>query len=247
VVKSKDKIPMFHEVVRWMLQRDLLVTLHLRVRIVVPAELKARVRSRRQELRESGWHTGEEDEFHPHRHKSRTDSGGSEGDLGLFDTPWYPRRGPGLQNSSASIGEVIEPPIPEEEIELDEELEDDDSDTDAASRREDDEEEDEDDDHETSILADPRRATSIQRRWLQAMSDGKDELVQRRFDQFVTRCGYIRDLGADKTVQRINQYFDGKCTDDEILFRAEISKRQLREVLHVYDEYVSLGFLDGSS
>lgn len=39
---------------------------------------------------------------------------------------------------------------------------------------------------------------------------------------------------------RINQYFDGKKTDDEILHRAEISRKQLREVLHHYEEYVSL-------
>ncbi|KAH9998792.1 nitrogen permease regulator of amino acid transport activity 3-domain-containing protein [Russula compacta] len=180
VAKSKDRVPMFHEVVRWLLQRDLLVTLHLRVRIVVPAQLKARVRRRREELRE---------------------------------------------HSGANIGEVIEPPILEEGIELDEEIEDDEAEeaaeAEAARRREDGMEGDEDDDGETSILADPRRATSLQRRWLQAMSEGKDELVTRRFDQ-------------------INQYFDGKCTDDEILFRAEISRRQLREVLHVYDEYVSI-------
>ena len=182
---------MFHEVVRWMLQRDLLVTLRLRVRIVVPAQLKARVRHWRQELRESGWHSGEEDEFHTRRHKSGADSGGSEGDLGLFDAPWFPRRGPGLQNSGASMGEVMEPPIPEEGIGFDEELEDDDTDTDAASHRESDEESDEDDDYETSILADPRRATSVQRRWLHAMSEGKDELVTRRFDQFVTQHVHI--------------------------------------------------------
>ena len=38
----------------------------------------------------------------------------------------------------------------------------------------------------------------------------------------------------------IHQYFDGKCTDDEILYHADISRKQLREVLHHYDEYVSL-------
>jgi hypothetical protein len=195
VVKSKEKIPMFHEVVRWMLQRDLLVTLHLRVRIVVPAALKARVRRRRQELRESGWHTREEEDgFRTRRHKSRTDSGGSEGDLELFDTPWFTRRSSGLQNSSASIGEVIEAPIPEEGIEFDEDMEDEEEEAEVASRREDDEEDD-DDDYETSILADPRRATSIQRRWMQVMSEGKDELVARRFDQFVTRCHHICDSG----------------------------------------------------
>jgi len=211
---------MFHEVVRWMLQRDLLETLHLRVRIVVPTALKARVRRRREERRENGWHAREEveDAFLT---RGRT---GSEGDFGLFDAlPWYARRGPGSQHSGGSIiGEVVEPPILEEGIELDEEIEDEEAaaaaEAEAASRSGD-EEGSEDDNNETSILADPGRATLVQREWLQAMSEGMDETVARRFDQ-------------------INQYFDGKCTDEEILFRAEISRRQLREVLHVYDEYL---------
>jgi len=215
---------MFHEVVRWMLQRDLLVTLHLRVRIVVPASLKARIRRRREELRENRWHTRVDGGFRTRRHRTRTDSGGSEGDFGLFDEPsWYTRRGPGTQHNRTGVRELIEPPILEEGIELDEEIDGDDDDDDdddessaesaeVASCREEEEEEEEDGDNETSILADPGRATAVQRRWLQAISEGKDELVTRRFDQ-------------------INQYFDGKCTDEEILFRAEISRRQLREVL----------------
>jgi len=214
---------MFHDVVRWMLQRDLLVTLHLRVRIVAPAALKFRARRRREELRESGWHTEEEeDAFRTRGGEARTDSRAGERDFGLFDASpaWYLRRGAGSQHS---IDEAIDPPILDEGIELDEEMEKEEAEAvaelETASRRNADEMDDEDDDNETSILADPGRATSLQRRWLQAMSEGKDELVVRRFDQ-------------------INQYFDGKCTDDEILFRAEISRRQLREVLHVYDEYL---------
>lgn len=184
---------MFHEVVRWMLQRDLLVTLHLRVRIVVPASLKAMVRRRREELRENRWHAGVDDAFRTRRRRTRTDSGGSEGDFGLFDEPpWYTRRAPGSQHNGSSVRDVIEPPILEEGIELDEEIdgkEEEEESTDeseAASRREEEEEEEEEDDNETSILADPGRATAAQRRWLQAMSEGKDELVTRRFDQFVT-------------------------------------------------------------
>lgn len=42
-----------------------------------------------------------------------------------------------------------------------------------------------------------------------------------------------------RRVHRINQYFDGKCTDDEILYSADISRKDLREVLHHYEEYVS--------
>ena len=241
---------MFYDVIRWMLQRDLLVTLHLRVRIVVPAALKARVRRRWEELRENGWQTEEEDGFRERGHKARTDSGGSVGDFALFDSPaWYTRRGPGSQHNGANIGEVIEPPILEEGIQLDEEMEEEEeeeeeevvpAEAEVVHRMEDnDEMEDDYEGTETSILADPGRATSVQRRWLQAMSEGKDEQVTKRFDQYVT-ASRIDSLSfkADKLVRRINQYFDGKCTDDEILFKAEISRRQLREVLHVYDEYV---------
>jgi nitrogen permease regulator 3-like protein len=195
---------MFHEVIRWMLQRDLLVTLHLRVRIVVPASLKARVRHRREELRENRWRTGADDAFRTRRHRTRTDSEGSEGDFGLFgELPWYTRRAPSSQHNGSSVREVIEPPILEEGIELDEEIDEEIDDeeeesadeAEAASRREEEEEEAEDDDNETSMLADPGRATAVQRRWLQAMSEGKDELVTRRFDQFVTHHVYIGDLG----------------------------------------------------
>jgi hypothetical protein len=191
---------MFHEVVRWMLQRDLLVTLHLRVRIVVPASLKARVRHRREELREKRWRTGVGDAFRTRRHRARTDSGGSEGDFGLFDElPWYSRRAPGSQHNGSSVREVIEPPILEEGIELDEEIDGEESESadeaEAASLREEEEEEEEDGDNETSMLADPGRATAVERRWLQAMSEGKDELVTRRFDQFVAQHVYIGDLG----------------------------------------------------
>jgi hypothetical protein len=198
VVKSKDRIPMFYDVIRWMLQRDLLVTLHLRVRIAVPGALKARVHRRWEELRETGWQTEEEDRFRERGHKARTDSVGSDGDFGLFDSPgWYTRRGPGSQSNVANMGEVIGPPILEEGIQLDEEMEEEEeeeeeeevapAEAEAAGRMEDSDETEEDyEDTETSILADPGRATSVQRRWLQAMSEGKDEQVTKRFDQYVT-------------------------------------------------------------
>jgi hypothetical protein len=72
---------------------------------------------------------------------------------------------------------------------------------------------------EPSIISDPGTASPLERKWLAAMSDGKDEYIARRF-------------------ALINQYFDGKRTDDEILYTAEISRKQLREVLHHYEEYL---------
>lgn len=46
VVEKKVNIPLYHDVVVWMLKRELLVTLHLRVRVVATGELKQRVKTR---------------------------------------------------------------------------------------------------------------------------------------------------------------------------------------------------------
>jgi hypothetical protein len=79
---------------------------------------------------------------------------------------------------------------------------------------------DDEEDHTTSTMIDePGKATPMQRRWLTAMSDGKDPHIAKRFEQ-------------------INQYFDGKRSDDEILYRADISRKQLREILHHYEDYL---------
>lgn len=39
-------------------------------------------------------------------------------------------------------------------------------------------------------------------------------------------------------ISRLYVYFDGKKTTDEIIFRTEMSRRHLREVLHEFEEYV---------
>lgn len=52
----------------------------------------------------------------------------------------------------------------------------------------------------------------------------------------------ITALQLSYPTKRINQYFDGRKADDEILYRANITRKQLREVLHAYDEYVCSSF-----
>ena len=49
VVGSKDLIPLYLEVVLWMLKRDLLIRLHLRIRIIATEQLKKRVRKQWEE------------------------------------------------------------------------------------------------------------------------------------------------------------------------------------------------------
>lgn len=47
-MQSRDMLQLYLDVVIWMLKRDLLITLHLRVRVVVTPELKEKVRTRRE-------------------------------------------------------------------------------------------------------------------------------------------------------------------------------------------------------
>ena len=105
--------------------------------------------------------------------------------------------------------------------------------------------EDEDDPNMPSIIPDPGRATPRERRWLTKMSEGKSSWIVKRFEAQVLLS--VPTVYLLTPCRSIHQYFDGKCTDDEILYIAEISRKQLREVLHHYDEYVSLFFHSSAS
>ncbi|KAI0045843.1 hypothetical protein FA95DRAFT_1543270 [Auriscalpium vulgare] len=210
IVKTKDRLPLYHDVVLWMLQRGLLVTLHLRIRIVVPVAVKQRVQRALKSRRKIRWQ-GEHERGRRERSASASERDGAELD-DLFESSRWLALG---RRESSSRERRVEPPILE--VELDEEIED--KEVEDSVEGEGDELVLYEDSSEPTLLSDPARATFVERQWLQAMSEGKDEVVARRFEQ-------------------INQYFDGKCTDDEILFRAEISRKQLREVLHHYEEFV---------
>ncbi|KAF8072057.1 nitrogen permease regulator of amino acid transport activity 3-domain-containing protein [Lyophyllum atratum] len=228
VVQNKDLIPMYHDVVLWMLKRDMLITLHLRVRVVATRKLKLRVRIERenalakkagtrdrlrrgllQELRDGADEDDDELDFSPpsgtpwlplspkaaHRHSRRQSN--ESGKQDNTESQALDGGGTGDTEKRATDEDGSD------------ELDDPDSGWDTAE------------DHlRPSMISDPGRATPLQRRWLAAMSEGKDPYIAKRF-------------------QLINQYFDGKKSDDEILYRAEISRKQLREVLHHYEEYVS--------
>ncbi|KAF5359639.1 hypothetical protein D9756_003129 [Leucocoprinus leucothites] len=226
-VKTKELITVFQDVVIWLLKRDLLVALHLRVRVVAPPDLKLRVQLQRERLlaRKKAMQRGKDrrgsqvhDELDPQE----------LGGLAAFPNPGLPwlslspkhtsNRLPSVESSRSEISELVIEEDEDEDYddyggEGDQESESDLNDLDGSSW------ETEDDKRYPSIINDPARATPIQRRWLSAMSEGKDPYVAKRFEQ-------------------INQYFDGKRSDDEILYRAEITRKQLREVLHHYEEYL---------
>ncbi|PPR02600.1 hypothetical protein CVT24_002171 [Panaeolus cyanescens] len=212
VVKSKDLIPMYHEVVLWMLKRDLLLTFHLRIRIVATAELKMRVkveREQKQAFKQS--RADDNDTVSSQSHSSHS---------GFILSPKrahrYVRRFSSNESDRSAISEldfgepIVAPPDDDDESsEGSTETDVEDSGWDTSGE-----------DLWPSMINDPGKATPMQRRWLSAMSDGKDPVIAKRFEL-------------------INQYFDGKRSDDEILYRADISRKQLREVLHQYEEYVS--------
>ncbi|KAG7089698.1 hypothetical protein E1B28_011353 [Marasmius oreades] len=213
VVQTKDLIPIYHEVVVWMLKRDMLVTLHLRIRIVATTELKARVRSARQKLIA--------------KQKTRRRSEGHKADRGSYKggTTWLNlpsplterpiHRVPSVDSTHSELSELVIESEQDDYSENEEYVEG----LESSDGREDSGWETADDERFSSIISDPGRATPLQRRWLSAMSVGKDLHIARRFEL-------------------LNQYFDGRRTDDEILYKAEVTRRQLREVLHHYDEYL---------
>ena len=329
VQSNKSLIPLFREVVAWMLKRDLLVTLHLHVRVVASVEVKKKCREdvdRERAERVVKWsekktrfeppardslhgkdesgsrarrnrglalaeETIEEDEGDADEkppYEPEEEAGARDGDPDLVKPSsfegspnWFSlsprearrrtRRLPSTSSSralsdehegpymsrrrssarenieSASRGRtrVVDDVISENPFYESGEEDDGEDDVEGDYADSDEDSEDEDDPNIPSIIPDPGRATPRERRWLTKMSEGKSSWIAKRFEaqvsfsipmtHFLTPC------------RSIHQYFDGKCTDDEILHNADISRKQLREVLHHYDEYVSLFFHSSTS
>ncbi|KAL1749236.1 nitrogen permease regulator of amino acid transport activity 3-domain-containing protein [Schizophyllum fasciatum] len=208
VVQQRDLIPIYHDVVLWMLKRGLLIRLSLRIRIVATRELKERARLRKHQR---VLHTLEPEEVAPVNPALRRPSALPW--LSLSPKTAHSYSFPGRVRASESrVSAMV---IREDETEK---MEDEDDDV-FEENGEGVTSEEDDDGGAASIVSDPSQATPLQQLWLATMSEGKDEHIAHRF-------------------AHINQYFDGKMTDDEILYRAEITRKQLREVLHVYEEYL---------
>ncbi|KDQ56990.1 hypothetical protein JAAARDRAFT_131616 [Jaapia argillacea MUCL 33604] len=209
VVRSRDLIPIYHDVVEWMLKRDLLITLHLRIRIVATSDVKQRARLLREVAK-------------ARRESMNSNSGGKQREEVIADfdflesgsSPSSNGRWLSLSPKSARRSARQSPTMRRSTI-----LDDEDDDGEKGSEEAEEDDDDAEDDESPSLISDPGRAAPLERSWLAVMSEGKEDHIRMRFE-------------------RINQYFDGKKTDDEILYRAEISRRQLREVLHHYDEHL---------
>ncbi|KAI0707128.1 nitrogen permease regulator of amino acid transport activity 3-domain-containing protein [Earliella scabrosa] len=249
VVGSKELIPLYLDVVLWMLKRDLLIRLHLRIRIVATEELKKRVRKAWEEhvLRKRSRSRARNISRSRERtvDGSRVERGRARGKGNVDDAEAAEKAGPVLETVSESspveYWVSLSPKTARKQARRGSEDEVKDEANSDEERREREKQQDDLDeeflsssadeakweeyyqnggnDNIASMISDPARATPLERRWLAGMSEDKDPHIVKRFE-------------------RIHQYFDGKCSDDEILYRAEISRKQLREVLHHYEEYL---------
>lgn len=207
------------DVLTWLLRRELLVRLHLRIRIRVPPVLKAFVRQqrllsrrgRKRDFRGIQSEDSAEDVSGEDIINQMDTEGNDDEDEGFF--PFSPRAAHLSAQHLPRNGEQA--PLQDKYQSSPEDYMDDEK---RYTRQSD---SDEDLDEHWSIIPSPGAATSRERRWLAAMSADKDSNLAVRFDL-------------------VNQYFDGRCTDDEIMYRGAITRRQFREVIGAYGEYVSI-------
>ena len=189
VVQSKEFIPMYHDVVLWMLKRDMLVSLHLRIRLVATSELKARVKDQRN--RKIRRNLARRDNALNPQSTSQDDSTVNEAGLPLNALSKNPtfflsrktaRKFARSRDSDRSA-------ISELDFRGADETEEDTPGSDVNSNSELDEEDsgwDTTEDHiGPSMINDPGKATPMQRRWLSAMSEGKEFAIARRFERYV--------------------------------------------------------------
>jgi len=186
---KKELIPVYHDVVLWLLKRDLLITLHLRIRVVATRELKIRVKTARDMklglkngvLRRRS--TAEEytfDEEYPSTASERQTSFFLKSSSKAAQN--FARR---MSSSHSRQSEISE-------LNFNEYAVDDDSDShnDSEPDAEDSGWDTSEDPLCPSMIPEPGKAKPTQRRWLSAMSEGKDPVIARRFDACVVTETY---------------------------------------------------------
>ncbi|KAG6374307.1 nitrogen permease regulator of amino acid transport activity 3-domain-containing protein [Boletus reticuloceps] len=190
VVRSKEHIPLYHDVVLWMLKHDLVYNVHLHVRIVATSELKVRVREAHERKLERlggrqvrGRRPSKLLEPESLMDRRPGNAGISWLSLSPKSARRYTRRIPSVESElgSEATGSYADQEKDDEDV-----TEESDEDNVGWGTAE--------DTVSPSMIGDPGTASPLERKWLAAMSEGKDEHIARRFEL-------------------INQYFDGKRTD----------------------------------
>ncbi|KIJ51462.1 hypothetical protein M422DRAFT_244625 [Sphaerobolus stellatus SS14] len=278
VVQSKENIPIYKNVIIWLLKRDLLVTLHMRFRLIATPTLKQWVAATRKSKREARERriSNSDQVLRGRRRKSSADPSDNSArrsrsalrstvvllkqdeqavedeseEEGILFSPTSQSSFRG--NDGRFRHSLVPPPLLETRYEqwgpgsliaaqrnrrysdmspasrtkfykfLDQQ-EEEDEEEDVEEVDESESESDPDDPEDlkvASLISNPERATRKERRWLRGMAYGKNPAVSKRFE-------------------KIYRFFDGKTTGDEILYKASISRKELREVLHQFEEHIT--------
>jgi hypothetical protein len=186
----------YHDIVHWMLERDLIITLHLRIRLVATRELKMRVRHRRKHtlIGKSSWsRKGHETHFQRLEELDLDTTYMLTQPTSSF--PWLPpspknaRKYTRRLSSTESRRELTALEFDSrrrgklrDQVFFDDEDEDGGSSLDGADSGW----ESSEDSPAATVIDDPGRATPLQRRWLSAMSEGKEPQIAKRFALCVT-------------------------------------------------------------
>ena len=171
VIPTPDHRSLFTNVLIWLLQNDLLVLLHVRIRIFASTEVKARIVDIRRK------HAAERQAkarapMTPRSGKKKLERPASPK---LFDLQLNQSSSPETTKQSRwdTSGDRrrtdSDPTLDDDSEEVGVDFDDSDLDDPAAV--------------EESIICDPSRATRVERMWLEAMKDGKDPFVKKMFEK----------------------------------------------------------------
>lgn len=172
VVKSKEFIPIYHDVVLWMLKRDMLVPLHLRIRIVATRELKSRVKVARRHVISGKLQNS----------KSIVDE--TQVTTKFSSKPMAFLHNNGLKFASHFRRSSLGGPGWSDTSDLNKDKADESHGSGSDNSKADEEDSGwgtSEDQLSSSIIYDPAKATPMQRFWLAAMSDGKPPDIAKRF------------------------------------------------------------------
>jgi hypothetical protein len=199
VVRSEELIPLYHNVVRWMLKHDMLIVLHLRIRVVATEKLKKRARAARDQARlarrKESWPTDSKRTGSDDPGKAAGPQDSLEKNTSRSRTPWVSFSLSGARKFSRRLPSALYGGSQLSDLALGEETGDIEDTEEGVGHYEEDEMDREEAEsaiwedgeirHPPTMINDPGRATSLQRLWLAAMSEGKDPTIAKRFERCV--------------------------------------------------------------
>ncbi|KAF8721653.1 Nitrogen Permease regulator of amino acid transport 3, partial [Rhizoctonia solani] len=253
LVPSRDHRSFYFDVLVWLLRHGLLERLHLRVRVVATAEIRAATRGALARERENArlgkevaQVVGRREIKRRRRKRSKASDevevyfGTASGDMFDPSSPELVRRHGNhsyrrRRSSRSSLSSEQLSRIPESLSVLMPE--------DALEEEEEDWMDDEDEEEEgihgdgvgmiDALLEEDSNLASAGGVIIAEPAEAT-QLEMRWMEAMVEG----KDPGISQRFHRIRKYFDGKITADEILYREDITRREFREVIHHFDTYL---------